>query len=216
MVQERIRDLYGGDRVTLMKSLQTDGVTFEQFRQDVRDRYIESALRQKNVSPDIIISPFQVETFYNAHFSDFKIGDEIKLRMIELNKESADDTNTVVRVREIRDRIKDVASFAQMAREYSQDSLRNQGGDRGWVERSTLRKDLADAAFELPIGQVSDVVDTPDACFLLFVEDKHPAHIKPLKEVRLDIERTLRAQKQSLLQTKWIGRLKSRTFIRYF
>jgi peptidyl-prolyl cis-trans isomerase SurA len=216
MVQERIRDLYGGDRVTLMKSLQTDGVTFEQFRQDVRDRYIESALRQKNVSPDIIISPFQVETFYNAHFSDFKIGDEIKLRMIELNKESADDTNTVVRVREIRDRIKDVASFAQMAREYSQDSLRNQGGDRGWVERSTLRKDLADAAFELPIGQVSDVVDTPDACFLLFVEDKHPAHIKPLKEVRLDIERTLRAQKQSLLQTKWIGRLKSKTFIRYF
>jgi parvulin-like peptidyl-prolyl isomerase len=199
-----------------LTSLQAQGETFEQFRQDVRDRYIEAALRQKNASPDVIISPFQIQTYYNTHSADFKVGDEIKLRMIELNKESADDTNTVSRAREIQGKIKDVESFAQMARENSQDSLRNQGGDRGWVERSTLAKNLADVAFTLAVGQVSDVVDTPDACFLLLVEDKRPAHVKPLKDVQFDIERTLRSLEQARLQAKWIDRLKSKTFIRSF
>ena len=41
LVQDRIRERYG-DRITFMKTLQAQGMTFEQFRKDVRDQYIES------------------------------------------------------------------------------------------------------------------------------------------------------------------------------
>ena len=44
LVQDRIREQFG-DRVTAMKSLQAQGMTYEQFREDIRDQYIESALR---------------------------------------------------------------------------------------------------------------------------------------------------------------------------
>ena len=83
--------------------------------------------------------------------------------MIVLNKTSADDTNTLELAREILAKIKDGATFAEMASVYSQGSQQHQGGDWGWVERSVLRKELADVAFALKPGQVSDVIDTPDA-----------------------------------------------------
>ena len=215
MVQDRIRDRYS-DRVTLMKTLQAQGETFEAFRKDVRDQYIVSALRSKNVAQEIIISPYKVENYYRAHQDDFKIEDEIKLRMIVLNKTAGDDTNTVALAREIRAQIQAGAAFADMASVYSQDSQRGQGGDRGWIERSVLRKELADPAFALQPGQVSDVIETPDSCYLMLVEQTRLAHVKPLNEVRDDIEKNLRAQEQARLEKQWITKLKAKTFVLYF
>ena len=91
-----------------------------------------------------------------------------------------------------------------MASVYSQGSQRNQGGDWGWVERSVLRKELADVAFAIKPGQVSDVIDMPQACYLILVEETRPAHVKPLSDVRNEIEATLRAQQQKQLEEQWI------------
>jgi parvulin-like peptidyl-prolyl isomerase len=214
-VQDRIRERFG-DRVTFIKTLQAQGMTVEQFRRDVRDQFIISQLRLKNVSQNIVISPYKVETYYLAHQSDFKIGDEIKLRMIVLNKTSAADTNTLARANEILAEIKNGATFQEMATVYSEGSQKNQGGDWGWVERSVLRKDLADAAFALKPGQISGVIDTPESVYLMLVEQTRPAHVKPLDEVRDDIEQTLRTQEQARLEKQWIDGLKKKTFIRYF
>jgi len=215
LVQDRIRERFS-DRVTLMKTLQAQGETFEAFRKDVRDQYIVSALRSKNISQEIIISPYKVENYYHAHQDDFKIEDEIKLRMIVLNKTAGDDTNTVSLAREIRAQIQAGAAFAEMASVYSQDAQRSQGGDKGWIERSVLRQELADAAFALKPGQVSDVIETPDTCYLMLVEQTRPAHVKPLNEVRDAIEKSLRAQEQARLEKQWIDKLKAKTFILYF
>jgi parvulin-like peptidyl-prolyl isomerase len=216
LVQDRIRDRFG-DRITLMKTLQAQGETFEKFRREVREQYIVSALRAKNISPEkIIISPYKVENYYLAHQDDFKVEDEIKLRMIVLNKTSGDDTNTASLAGEILAKIKEGATFQEMASVYSQGSQRSQGGDWGWVERSVLRKELADTAFTLKPGQVSDVIETPEACYLMLVEQTRPAHVKLLSEVRDDVEATLRTQEQKQLEQQWIEKLKKKAFIRLF
>jgi hypothetical protein len=63
---------------------------------------------------------------------------------------------------------------------------------------------------------VSDVVETPDACYLMLVEQTRLAHVKPLADVRDQIEKNLRAQEQSRLEKQWIAKLKAKTFILYF
>ena len=191
-------------------------MTVEQFRRDVRNQFIISQLRAKNVSQAIVISPYKVETYFLAHQNDFKIEDEIKLRMIVLNKTSPADTNTLQRANEILAEIKNGATFQEMATVYSEGSQKNQGGDWGWVERSVLRQDLADAAFALKPGQVSGAIDTPESVYLMLVEQTRPAHVKPLDEVRAEIETTLRTQEQARLEKQWIDGLKKKTFIRYF
>jgi peptidyl-prolyl cis-trans isomerase SurA len=216
LVQDRLREKFGDDRVTFIKTLQAQGMTIEQFRKDVRDQYIVQALRQKNVSSEIVISPYKVENYYLAHTNDFKIEDEIKLRMIVLNKTAPEDTNTSQRAGEILAEIKAGASFQEMARVYSEGSQKGQGGDWGWVERSVLRKDLAAAAFSLKPGEVSGVIDTPESAYLMLVEQTRTAHVKPLSEVQDEIERNLRTQEQARLEKRWIEGLKKKTFIRYF
>ena len=215
LVQDRIREQFG-DRVTAMKSLQAQGMTYAQFREDVRNQYIESELRRMNISRELVISPYKVETYYLAHQDDFKVEDEIKLRMIVLNKKSDDDTNTLALAREILSQIKGGAAFSEMASVYSQGSQQKQGGDWGWVERSVLRKELAEVAFTLKPGQVSDVIETPEACYLMLVEQSRPARVRPLTDVRSEIEKNLRTQEQARLQKQWIDSLKKNTFIRIF
>jgi peptidyl-prolyl cis-trans isomerase SurA len=215
MVQERIRDRFS-DRVTLMKTLQAQGETFESFRKGVREQAIETFMRSKNVAQEIVISPYKIETYYQAHLDDFKMEDEIKLRMIVLNKTSTDDTNTVNRAREIREEITRGTPFADMATIYSQEPQRNQGGDHGWIVRSVLRPEFSEVVGKLAPGKVSDVVDLPESCCLLLVEESHPAHVKPLNEIRDDIEKNLRAQEQARLEKQWIAKLKAKTFILFF
>jgi parvulin-like peptidyl-prolyl isomerase len=173
-------------------------------------------MRSKNVSQGIVISPYKIENYYLAHRDDFKVEDEVKLRMIVINKTSSDDQSVPRMAGEILTQIKQGASFSQMASVYSQGSQRDQGGDWGWVERSVLRKELADVAFTLKPGQVSDVIDTPQACYLMLVEEIRLAHVKPLNDIRTEIEATLRAQQQKQLEEQWIDRLKQKSFILKF
>src|SRR5260221_2457595 len=208
-VQDNIRKRFG-DRVALMKMLQAQGMTLEQYRGQVRDQNIESYMRSKNIAADkIIISPYKIENYYLAHQDDFKVGDQIKLRMIILNKTGPDDTNTLAMGGEIVSKIKAGATFQEMASSYSQGK---ESGD--WYERPALRKELADAAFALKPGQVSDAVETPDSVYILFVEQARAAHVRPLGEIRDGIEKNLRTQEQMNIEKQWIEKLKRKTYIR--
>ncbi len=215
LVEENIRSRFG-DRVTMIKTLQSEGMTLEQYRKELLDRYIESGLRNLNIQKDVIVSPYKIETYYKAHPDQFKVEDQVKLRMIVLSKTSPDETNTLALAREITEKIKGGATFNEMAGVYSQNSSQHPGGEWGWVEHSVLRKELADAAFALNKGQVSAPIDTPDSVYVMFVEDKKSAQVSPLVDVRTSIERTLQTQEQASRSKVWIDGLKKKTYVRYF
>jgi peptidyl-prolyl cis-trans isomerase SurA len=216
VVQERIRTRFG-DRANFAKSLKAEGITFEKFRKQVRDQFVIEALRGKNISSEIMISPTKLENYYKEHQDKYKVEDEIKLRMIVMRVPSPAEA---AQKRQLADnilaKIKGGATFTEMASVYSEGSQRSQGGDWGWVERSVLRKDLADAAFALNTGEVSGVIESGEAFYLMLVEEKRPAHVKPLNEVRDEIEKGLLSQEQTRLEKQWVDRLKKKTFIRFF
>ena len=155
MVKERIKSQFG-DRAKMTKTLEEQGITYEKFRQQVRERFIVEALRAKNISSEIIISPHKVEVYYEAHKDEFKVEDSVKLRVIVLK--ASDDPNEPVAVKmgeELVGRLKDGVPFAELASQYSQGSQKSQGGDWSWQERSKLTMGLADVAFALPVGKFS-------------------------------------------------------------
>jgi parvulin-like peptidyl-prolyl isomerase len=84
------------------------------------------------------------------------------------------------------------------------------------VTRKTLREDLAEVAFALKPGQPSSVIERPEGAYLMLVEEAKPAHTRPLSEVRDEIEGTLKLQEQQRARKRWIERLKSKSFVRYF
>jgi len=222
LVRSRIRERFG-DEITLTRSLETMGMTKEKFRQEIRDTFIIRALREKNVSSEIIISPHKIQIYYEQHTNDFKESERAKLRMIMIKAPKGDETErerTRVKGREILTRLKEGASFAEMS-QYSQENLRSfPGGEHGWMDLSSLAKELANAASALNQGQISDLVetqgDTEDAIWIIQAEEKKPAHVKPLSEVRDQIDKKLKEDEQRRLEIAWIQKLKKKTYIKTF
>jgi parvulin-like peptidyl-prolyl isomerase len=214
LVQESIKNDFG-DRVTLTKTLEAKGISYEKFRQQIKERFIEAQLRLKNVASEIIISPHKVESYYEAHQQDFKEEDKVKLRRITLSK-SPDPKNPDAKemAQEILDRLKEGASFSEMAAMYSQGSQESREGV--WYERSALRRELAEVAFALKPGEHSGVIETTGECYLLMVDEVSASHFKPLSEVRGLIEKTLLTDERNRLEKQWIARLKKKTFIQIF
>ena len=215
-VEEKIRDQFYGDRVRFIKTLQAEGMTYEKFRQQIRDQFVEIALRQKNVSSEIIISPHKIETYYAAHKEDYKIEEEIKLRMIVLtNAPGVEEPKKLAE--EILSKINEGASFTEMAAVYSQGSQRKENGDWGWVERKVLRKELADASASLKSGEHSGVIvtESQDTFYIMLVEDRRPGHYKPLGDLREEIEKNLVLEERNRLEQQWVARLKKKTFVKY-
>jgi parvulin-like peptidyl-prolyl isomerase len=132
-----------------------------------------------------------------------------------INKSGADDTNALPLIREILGKIRDGASFTEMASIHSQGSQQQQGGDQGWERTAGLRQEFRDALATLKPGQTSEPIDTGDAINLLYVENVDAAHVRPLKDVAVDIEGILRGQEQTRLQKQWIAKLQKKTFVRY-
>ena len=186
-IQERIQKQFR-NRVTLMQSLREQGITYETYRQRQRDEIVVDAMRRKNIPTDVIISPQKI-----------------------LNKGAAKEL-----AGEISRKITEGAAFIDMAKIHSDGPQRVNGGDWGWAGRDTLRPELAEKAFSLKTGERSDVIDLPDSCWLMLVEEARPAHVRPLVEVRDEIERTLRLTESSRVAKKWVARLKSKAFVRYF
>lgn len=214
-VKDRVREKYG-DRKTLTKTLQAQGLTYERFRQQMRDQIIVEQLRWMHISSEVIISPRKIEKYYNEHATNYMVEDQVKLRMIVLNKSSETDEPSRKLADDIEAKLKDGASFAEMASVYSQGSQRTQQGDWGWVERSVLRKELAEVAFTLKAGERSPVIETPQACYLMLVEEAKSNHVRPLGEVRDDIEKNLLVEERARLDKQYTDKLKKKTFVRYF
>ncbi len=173
-IKERIRERFG-DRVTLTKTLQAQHITYETFRQRTRDEIITSIMEKKYVREAILVSPAKIERYYQTNLHRFKMGDQIKLRMIVLNRSpaaSADDIRQLAS--EIKSKIDEGAPFAEMATIYSEGSQRTQGGLWGWVEESKLKKGLSELAFALKPGQCSKVIslgNTGDGTYWIYQYD---------------------------------------------
>ncbi|HEX3719265.1 MAG TPA: peptidyl-prolyl cis-trans isomerase [Verrucomicrobiae bacterium] len=218
-IHKEIQQDYYGDRARLIKTLEAQGKTYEMFRRGEREKFIIEYMNYQNSSNPhkILISPLKIEQYYTAHKDDFKVDDQIHLRMIVITN-GPDDAPEMARkvAEEIEAKIDSGVPFAEMAGVYSAGSQRAEGGDRGWVDRTYYKAELSKEAFALKPGHHSGVIELPEACYLMMVDESRPAHIRPLSEVRDDIERTLKDQENLRLRKEWIERLKRKSFIEYY
>jgi peptidyl-prolyl cis-trans isomerase SurA len=213
-LQDNIKATYG-NRIRCIKTLQAEGGSYEQYRKAFRERIIIQEMRRLRAG-EVVVSPHKIEVYYVDHPEQFREPSQIKLRMIMLSKPANDDGQIRKLADEIVAKLKEGASFTELAAIYATDAKRYPGGDWGWWEAAKLRKELAEAEPALKTGDYSGVIETPEACFLMRVEDRRPEHIKPLSEVRGSIEQFLLTQESDRLQKQWVERLRKKTFVRYF
>ena len=74
--------------------------------------------------------------------------------------------------KDLLNKIKEGADFAELAQEHSLCPSKRDGGDLRFFGRGMMVKPFEDAAFELEVGQVSEPVETQFGWHLIKLTDK--------------------------------------------
>jgi len=157
-IQDRIRTTFG-DRARLTQTLQAQGITSEAYRKQLRDDIVVGWMSREHIHSAILVSPAKIERYYQDNLEKFKVGDEVKVRMIVMGRASGVSPEEIKRLAlEVKSKVELGASFAEMAGIYSEGSQRTRNGDWGWVQREELNLGLADVAFNLTPGTTGPVL----------------------------------------------------------
>lgn len=107
------------------------------------------------------------------------------------------DEETLALATEIRQRIVDGEDFAVLAAEFSEDpgSAVN-GGDLGWFPKGMMVAEFEDAAFSLPIGEVSEPIQTQFGYHLIQVVERDENRAKDESQI---------AQEEGQAFVNWIS-----------
>ncbi len=218
-VQAIIRQEFGGDRAAFVRTLQAQGFTLTRFKEIEREKIIIQAMRQSKVDNNFVISPTQIQAYYDKNKQAYATPEQVKLRMIVIREGSSGDIpdagSKKELAEEIREKVVKGAEFDRMAQMYSEDEATQQaGGDWGWVERNTLNEKLTNVAFSLRPGEVSPVISIENTYYIVMVEAKRNATIKPIGDVRDEIERNLIQQERTKAQQRWIDTLRQKAYIK--
>jgi len=217
-LHEIIRESFGGDRNTFIKTLEAQNYTLGEFKQKEMEKMIVGAMRSHNVKTNTIISPTKVEEYYRKHRAEFTSKEQIKLRMIMIagQKDTATAATQKELAEEVLGKLASGGDFADVARLYSEDSTRENGGDWGWIEHNTLAAPLEKFAFNMPVGRISNIIDYAGNYYILKVEDKHGGTTRSLAEMRSDIEKRLLQEEAQGIQERWIASLRAKAYIKTF
>ena len=150
-----------------------------------------------------------------AHAEEYSTPEEIKLRMITIRGSGENDSRRKM-IEEIRQKIVEGAEFGDLARMYSEDSTQEAFGDWGWIDRKKLNENLTKVAFALKPGQMSQVVELGGSYYLLLCEAKKQSSMKPLKELRGEIEKALLQTERQKQQQEWLAKLRKKAFIKMY
>jgi peptidyl-prolyl cis-trans isomerase SurA len=213
-----IRENYGGDRYTFIKTLEAQNFTLGEFKDMETERMIVQAMRSKNVKSNTMISPAKIDEYYKQHIDQFSEKEQVKLRMIMIpgKADTGNSTAQKAMAEEVLGKLASGAEFDRTAQIYSEDSTRDLGGDWGWIERKTLAPPLENAAFNLSLGKISGIIEFHGNYYILKVEDKRGGKVRSLAEVRSEIEKLLIQQEAQHLQERWLASLRSKAFIKTF
>jgi peptidyl-prolyl cis-trans isomerase D len=146
----------------------------------------------------------QIQDYYAANSFVYQQPERIKVRQIVLNTppNATDEQKaaTKAKAEELRKQIEGGQDFAAVAKASSQaPQAAATGGDVGWVDRKSgrLPPAVADAAFALQPGGLTQPVEVNNAVYLVKVEEKQAATEKKLPEVENEIATTLHKQQKA-------------------
>ena len=208
---------FEGDRSRFHEYLRNQGKSVREFRREIHEDIIISAMRGERRRSQSQISPERIERFYNENKLHFYEEESVHLRVIML-RPLADESPDLMRqqVERVMDELARGTPFPDVATRFSQDHRRDRGGDWGWLLRRDLREEMAEAAFDLKVGEYSGAITLGNQTFIIYLEDIRDEGIQPLNEVRERIEQILASQLARQDQQQWLERLRRNAYIRYY
>ncbi len=200
----------------LENAAKEQGVSWEDFKQNIRNQIITQEVMRQEVGEKIQFTPGEAMQYYEQHTQDYQQPESVRLSEI-LIPASVDDPAKVATAKtkadDIEAKLKAGADFADLARTESQGQTAAQGGDLGQYRRGALAKVIEDKTFDLQAGQWTAPIQTRQGWVIFKVTQHTPAGAQPYKDVQEQVEEALYMSRMEPAIRAYLTKMRDEAFI---
>lgn len=222
-VEERLNKIIAGydSQEQFRQALEEAGETMGDLRENLRKQIMAISFgmqKHKAFEEEVVISEAEMQQYYQDNSAEFSEAERVKLRRIFLGAPSdpAERAKVKARLEALAEEARQGADFAALAKQHSEGPDAADSGLMGWVAKGDLVPELEAAAFSLPAGGISEVIETQWGFHLLRVDEKNESGVSTYESSRTQIEPALRAKYADERYEKWIAELRKRSRVRVF
>lgn len=207
----------------LEKAAVGQGISFEDFKQNLKNQIITQQVISKEVGSRMSISKDELQQFYEEHKSQMEQPEQIRLSELLISTEPKDKSAppedpqqlaaTKAKAEDLLAQIRKGASFEDIAKKNSDGPTAAQGGDLGYFKRGTLAKELEDQTFAMKPGEVSEVTRTKQGFVVLKVTEHQKAGVPPLSEIESKVQDAIYMQKLQPALRAYLQKLREDAYI---
>jgi parvulin-like peptidyl-prolyl isomerase len=198
----------------LIRAIQQQGMTFEGFKKQLRDRILREGIIYQKVMGSIVIDDAGIVNYYKLHPEEFTEVPEYKLRGIYISAELRSEEEVEAKKREISEKLASGEEFAALAGEYTEDAAKEKQGDMGRYKKGQLEKSLEQAVEKLKEGEVAPWLKVINGWYLLRLDEKKESRLKTFEESREEIQKKLFNEKRQKKTEEFLKELREKSFIK--
>jgi len=178
-----------GTLVNFRRQLQQLGLTVDEERQRQTERQMVQTLLDREVRQLVTVRADDVRRYYREHQQDYHSPKKVRIRQILI---PFDEYGRKPEARAVAERViqklRSGTDFAYLATQYSRGPYAQEGGLWEYVSRGAFIGPVDEAAFSLPVGELSGIVEGPTGFHIIRVEDIQPDRLTPFAEVQQEIQ----------------------------
>ena len=207
------------NETALEDALQQEGLTLSSLKDRLKRGVMVHRLHEMEVRSKVVVSPLELQNYYQEHLSEFVEPEQVKARFMTLKKNAQSrekglkDEEAFTKLKELRRPVLSAEDFTAVAKENSEDSQAAQGGLNAWIVKGSMIPALDEALFKLKLGEVSDIIETPMGYHFFRLEEKKQGKHRNFEEARDDIFQQLYHEKAKERFNSWMEELKRNAYI---
>jgi peptidyl-prolyl cis-trans isomerase SurA len=231
-LDELRKQMHAESMEDLEKAAQAQGVSFEEFKQNMKNQLMTQRVIGQEVGGHISVTQQEIQQVYEQHKAEMERPEQVRLSEILIATQSAQpvktqkgkevlpatpDPDAVAKAQAKADQVYALlqkgGKFDDLAKQYSDGPTAANGGDLEYFKRGTMSKDLEQQVFELKPGQYTKPIQTNQGFVILKVTEHQEAGIPPLKEVEGRVQETIYMQKMQPALRDYLTSLREKAYI---
>jgi len=227
-LDELRKQMHAESMEDLEKAAQAQGVSFEEFKQNMKDNILTQKVIQQEVGAHISVTTQEMQEYYNQHKSEMERPETVRMSEILISTQppagaksdgqAAPSTDELVAKAKasadaVYAQLQKGAKFDDLAKSVSSGPTAAQGGDLEYFKRGTLSKQLEDQVFTLKPGQFTEPIRTNQGWVILKVTEHISEGVPPFKEVEPAIQERLYMTKMQPALREYLTKLREDAYI---
>jgi peptidyl-prolyl cis-trans isomerase SurA len=231
-LDELRKQMHADSMEDLEKAAQAQGVSWEEFKQNMKNSIITQHVISQEVGGHVSVSQQEIQQYYDQHKSEMERPEQVRMSEILISTQKTPAVKTekgqealpvaaspevVAAAKAQADKVYDLlqkgGKFEDLAKQYSEGPTAAAGGDLEYFKRGTLSKELEERVFAMNPGGYTEPVRTNQGWVILKITEHQTAGIPPLKEVEGRIQEQVYMTKMQPALRDYLTKMREEAYI---